>query len=255
MQVIDQTASANVLYLAAVTWQGANTPTVVLSGSATNKSFTATPLANNWWRFDNTYTAGTTANDQLRVIIYPESTGTGTGKGIYIYGVQVTNTAFGVDYIPTTTVAVLQNADIISLPFAQTAFTALLKTLNLNITNGTQRLLGLNTGNAPIYLLSNTQFATYGSALGTVNSPIFSNNVYTSNNKVMVTGNSSYRAITADGLVPNTSTNAIVSATPTTMYIGSDGSADLTDTYGNFLQFGIWFNIVASNTELETNTL
>jgi hypothetical protein len=88
--------------------------TIVGAGTAT-----ITDAGNGWYRCSLTRTMGLTTTSP-RVRVYPTnanaafSTGDGT-SGIFAWGAQLEAGAFATSYIPTTTVAVLRNNDIVSM--------------------------------------------------------------------------------------------------------------------------------------------
>jgi hypothetical protein len=219
---------------------GIGNPTIVISP----------PLANGWYRLDITATPAV-AGDSFSLLFYPESSGGGTsGLTTLVYGFQVTDTPFGVDYIPTTTAAATQAADSFSFPFTQTTCSLLANTINQNYDGtGNQRILGVGpNGYAPIYISSPINFASFGGGL--VTGPAFSSLKLL--NKTMAAGDTSTTTITSNGLTPVSGAGAFVPS-GTTMYIGNDrNGSDF--AYGEFEAIGIWNGLVASAAEMQRLT-
>jgi hypothetical protein len=248
IQVIDQTAGATTLYLAQFTWQVSGPPTLSFSQGTGTTVFTQ--LANGWWRFDMTFT-GTVNGNQFRLLVYPESTGPGTGVGNYFYGFQITNTAFGVDYISTTTVSVTQAADNFNFPYAQSTYSALVTTAS-GMTMpalGNSRLLGAAPSPVePMYVPgpATIRVITQNAASVALNSPISTNNL-TDANKAMVAGSPTGRSVTLNGLAPNTDANPV--GAPTTLYLGNNAASGA-PMYGNFTAVSLWTGIVATAADM-----
>jgi hypothetical protein len=209
-------------------------------------------LANGWWLCWMTATSGQVGNWPPAFMM--ESAGTlpavpiiGDGvSGIYMWGAQITNTAFPVDYIPTTTVTVTQATDSFIFPYTQTTYSALLNTNNVADINSSWLLN--YTPNAPI--LANTgplTAANYNNASFLVTaSPGGS---WNSAHKTMIAGNPTSRKIVIDAGVVAADANAFGPAS-STMAILTGG----TQAYGNVQQLAFWNGLVASNAEMQRLT-
>jgi hypothetical protein len=222
---------------------GIGNPTIVISP----------PLANGWYRLDITATPAV-AGDSFSLLFYPETSGGGTGLNTLVYGFQVTDTAFGVDYIPTTTVPVTQASDDFHFPWTSQTFSAMVETTGIKLGSGATRLLGSTSGSAPIYVNSENP-----NAIGSfnINDGVITTGpvpgVFSTQHKSMVAGSSSGRSIVLDAGTVASDANALWDAANVNMYMGSnEGGADF--GCGNYEQLTIWGSIVASNAEMQRLT-
>jgi hypothetical protein len=212
-------------------------------------------LANGWWLCYLTCVPVQLGNwpPSFRVSDHQGSgtisfTGDGV-SGVSMWGGQITNTAFPVDYIPTTTVSVTQAADSLSFPYTQTTFSALAGTNDQHFDgSAAQRVIGIGT-DAPIFINAATQFAIFAGAFAV--GPTITNVI--NPHKTMVAGNPANCWLTSDGLVPVTSAGSITTSTPVTMVIGSQTGAT-NYAGGNYSQLAIWNGIVASTAEMQRLT-
>jgi hypothetical protein len=83
-------------------------------------SASMTPLANGWYLCSMSFNAGSSGAGNVGAVYMTvggsyQYQGDGA-SGIYLWGAQLTQTAFPVDYIPTTTATVTQAADVLSVP-------------------------------------------------------------------------------------------------------------------------------------------
>jgi hypothetical protein len=216
---------------------------VVASGGIVGSPYILA-LANGWYLISFSVTE-TGANT---FYIYANPTGAlsavwnGDGtSGIYVWGGQVTQTAFLCDYIPTTTATVAQAADDLHFPFTQTTFSALVGMGPTPTASG--RVLGADSG-VPIAVNTPTQFITAnGPFLLSPTVPDISIN----SQKVMVAGNTTNRWLTADGLVPVTDATAVATGI-TTLDLFKQGG--IFYVYGNCSQLAIWNNLVAPTSDM-----
>lgn len=256
IQIVDQTAAANTLVNLTVTWHGTSAPTGAVGGSASGV-FRATQLANGWWRIGATYTATTTAGDQLRLLIYPDQTGVGsTAKSTYFYGTQFSNTSIDVDYVPTTTVAATQAADAFSTPWsAITSGTLVAQAVvddfslaarqALQIDDGTdsnRATLGFNTGAAGAFDFLSGGVSQAGLSAGSLSAGTLAKlaAAFAANDFALVVNNGTPQT-DASGAVPAFSA----------LRMGSNaaGGANL---QGYLTQMAVWSNLRGSNAVLGT---
>lgn len=238
---------------------------VIQSGAYTN--VTITQLANGWFRLSTTGTSATTSATNLIYVantsnLNPPSTpfiADGV-SGIFAYGAQLELGSFATDYIPTTTATVTQAGDLFTFPFAQTAFTVLAGTNGVNVVNGgpVNATIFADNASSNVYLYANgvsvsanPVFATYNNT-DWVLGPAVSGTFLTSH-KSAAAGNNSGRAITSDGLTPNSDAHTFVSAAASTAALGSvlGGTQSLN---GNLSMFAVWNGLVASNANLQALT-
>lgn len=230
------------------------------SGSVVSNSGTGvgsiTALANGWYRVSVAYTATGAAN--IDPIFYASINGTthasittdGT-SGYQIWGFQYEKgVSFATDYIPTTTGTVAQAADSLSFPFTQTTFSVLAKTINQQ-TVASGRVVGLSTGDTPIFVSTLTKFSLFSNP-NVLSGPVLGSDIMSSH-KTMAAGGATSSAIESDGLAVSSTGNAFTSGTPTVMYIGSNSAAS-NWTYGDISQLAVWNNLVASNSDLQRLT-
>lgn len=101
---------------------GAIVTAATSTGSFTGASASAAQsYPGGWWRLRLTATSNTATT--IRIVIAPSITGSDTynylgvvNNGIYVWGSQLEAAAFASSYIPTTTVSVTRNADVLSYP-------------------------------------------------------------------------------------------------------------------------------------------
>ena len=167
-----------------------------------------------------------------------------------VWGAQLTQSAFLLDYIPTTTATVTQAADSLTLPFTQRTFSGLAGSNGIAFDGtATQRILGDNN-NAGIYIPAATQFSAHnGSA--SLAGPTITN--VSNAHKAMIAGNASNTWVTSDGITPTTSAIAVNAAAPTTLGLGSQGGT-ANFAGGNYSQFAVWNAIVASTADMQRLT-
>lgn len=181
---------------------------------------------------------------------YPQFAGDGV-SGIYMFGAQVTQTAFPCDYIPTTTAAASQNADNLYFPYAHTTFSVLVGTNNQSPSSGSGLVIvGEQTqGVTPIYLGIGA-FSTWNGSNGISAAP-FAGTSY-SPHKIMAAGSNAGRSITSDGAAPASDANAFVVFNQMALGSYSSGSQP---SFGNLSQLAVWTNIVATPTQMQQLTL
>jgi hypothetical protein len=229
-----------------------------VSGITRPTSDHITQLANGWFLCSMTYTptAGATGSPGIFYLMRGTLSYTGDTSNDFLWGAQVTQTSFPVDYIPTTTATVTQAADSLSFPYTQTTFTALIGTNNQNtLPPGANCLqLGAAAANAEALIYSahsTTQFSSFYNG-ATLLGPTFTGGL-ASLHKTAIAGNNSGRFMTTDGAVPTSDASALTSAALTSLSINSydNGSSP---GYGNYTQLAIWNNLVASTAEMQRLT-
>jgi hypothetical protein len=215
------------------------------------------PLADGWFFISMTLTASSPVANQTGGALYLYNNGNYSYQGdgvskLYAWGVQITQTAFQVDYIPTTTAAVTQAGDVLSFPWAYQTYTGFVSTKDINLGSGAPRLLGSNASGPLFVYGDNPVFAgSYNTSSAVASSTIPGN--YRSLQKQIVGGSPAGRSITMDGAVPVSDANTFVTAADTVAYLGSnDGIADWAD--GHYRQVALWANIVGSPTEMQRLT-
>jgi hypothetical protein len=217
--------------------------------SSTGVTAVITALANGWY-LCSIAAPTLTGSGNTNSLVY--ATGNGTNRnftsdgvsGYFFWGMQVTQSTFQADYIPTTTATVTQAADAFSFPFTQTTYSALVGTNGILFDgSGAQRALADNNV-AGIWVLAATQFGAW-SASSTINGPTITNVL--NPHKTMIAGNSANVAVTSDGLTPSSYPQGINASAPTSMTLGGPGGFYGS---GNYSQLGIWNGIVASNADL-----
>jgi hypothetical protein len=211
-------------------------------------------LANGWYLCTVTFTSVATTSgavffnvvDTTGAVINAATLGDGV-RAIFIWGAQITATAFQADYIPTTTATVTQAADSFSFPFTQQTYSGLVNTNGL-LYDGTniQRVLADNNI-AGIWITAATVFAAW-SASSIVTGPSTTNVI--NPHKTMIAGNTGNTSITSDGLTPASFAQGINAAVPTAMGLGIYAGGSNGYASGNYSQLGIWNGIVASNADL-----
>jgi hypothetical protein len=248
--IYNQTRS-NAFVNVAINWNTPGPPTVAFNpGSiASNVSGVITRLADGWYRFDCTYTAiaPAVAGDQLRLIIYPENTGgANTGVGTYFWGPQFTNTAGGVDYVPTTTTAVSQAVDLITAPYTQATMSALASFSDVpGIIGSVGGIVGFTQNAALLFLANSTSpFRSFNGAVTLSGPPGTIGGLH----RMMVAGGPAGRSIVIDGGAPVSDASALVTTTPTALQIGGYNSANQLN--GNLGSFSLWSNLIASAADL-----
>ena len=145
-----------------------------VGGNWTAPSSTAKQYPNGWWRFTLTFTCTTDAGTTASVTV--ADTGDGT-SGVLLWGMQVENAAFASSYIPTTTLAVARNADVLTYPttgWLNASVGTVLVQFQLFGVGVRQTVFGdATTGNGRLDLRSRDASAdqsdlTYGTGSGTV---------------------------------------------------------------------------------------
>lgn len=87
-----------------------------VAGTFTNPSAKVTAYGNGFFRIQLTFTTGTDTFLRIQLIPLDSTATTGDGvKGVFIYGAQLELGAFATSYIPTTTVRLSRNADVVSM--------------------------------------------------------------------------------------------------------------------------------------------
>ena len=202
---------------------------------------------NGSWQLVSGNATGTALQQFLALEIFNRSGGAALPNVTFnIWGAQLTQSAFLLDYIPTTTVTVTQAADSFSFPFTQTTFSALVGTNSLNfIVNG--RIVSSFPQNAAYVLTGDaTHFGTFipgngifltGPAIAGVINP----------NKTMMAANPTSVWITSNGLAPVTGTSTASSDVPISLSLALE-------TFGNFSQIAVWNALVASTAEMQRLT-
>ena len=171
---------------------------------------------NGWYRCSMTFTAGANANIQI---------GTSTGdtissflgditKGVYVWGAQLELGSFATPYIPTTTVAVARNADVLTYTGADVAN---IKTLAATFSRG----VGVATAGTVAALSDNTA------------------NEYSSINLTSATavrfdgvdgGVSKWQTTASNAYTPAATSKAAYSAATNSIKMDLDGTAQTEDT-------------------------
>ena len=210
-------------------------------------------LANGWYLCSITSTLA--AGASFPEFYFTDATGarslTLVGTETFsVFGAQLAQTAFPVDYIPTTTATVTQAADSFSFPYTQTTFSALAFTQGQQV-SATGVISGNSaTGAIPIYISSLNGFGTYQGSLLTATH--ISGDIL-GLHKTMVAGSPSGRSVTSDGVAPLSDAQALfLGSAPTSFYIGDFNGANA--TYGNIGQIAFWNGLVASTAEMQRLT-
>jgi hypothetical protein len=236
----------------------------VITTSLGTGSVVVTPLANGWFRIAMTF-VGSSGHD-FGSIFYPESTVPSlcTGAGNFIFGFQLANLPSGSDYVPTTTSPATQQADLLSFPSLSSSFTALVNTVNQSQADADGPQLGSILGSdaaglgVPIFeFAANSSFGTFpGQVAALFGPPLIDTNLAgLLAHSNMVAGSSAGRAITTDGLAPSSDNKPFFLGTPpSNLYLGSARSGTSFYAYGDFSLLAIWWNEIASTSDLILNT-
>jgi hypothetical protein len=212
-----------------------------ISANYTGGSSSAYP---SWFVLPTSYTSGDPLSSGNQFA------GDGT-SGLYMWGSQIESFTFPSSYIPTTSSSATRAADSLEIPWTSATATFRTKTLNLNEHAGNERLIGTTIADGPLYTASATSLGTTQATAGalTQSSAVTS---WASSNVAGAAGSSSGRAVGANNVTLATDTNALFSATPSDIFIGSsNGSSDF--SYGDFAQFGAW-TVAATSTQLQAMT-
>ena len=94
--------------------------TNAFSGTSANTTVSSVLYPNGWVRVRITADTAFTAGDDARLYIYGGATA-GTADSVYAWGAQLEVGSFASTYIPTTTAAVIRNADVLTYPFSGNA--------------------------------------------------------------------------------------------------------------------------------------
>jgi hypothetical protein len=228
------------------------------TGATTNVVGTVavSAIVNSWWRVSVTNSSGITAGNSLTAYAYAGSSAGAVGSAVYLWGAQVELGSSATSYIPTTTVAVARNADVLTYPSAG----------NVSDTAGTLYCEAAQNGTAGA-----RSFVQVFASAGNVNQIYssaglfgFTGNAGTQANinaGITVTSGSiiktAYRwgannfAISANGAAAVTDTSGSVPSGLTTIYVGTDNTPS--PLSGTIRNVRTW-NRALSSSELQAIT-
>lgn len=213
------------------------TITTKATGPFTLASSLVTAYSNGWYRVSIVGQSSGTSANVVAAFTNSSSGGilqsfTGSASDTFeIFGFQFEAGAGASSYIPTTSSTASRAADSLTLPWTATTATFRIKTSNVTGPFGNDFItIG---GNSPLSPYSSSQVDT-GNGSQTLNTSIAGG--FAASHIMVAGGNPSARVISADGAAAASDSNAFLSGTPATLYIGG-GSYPVN---GDYAQFGAW---------------